>query len=58
MIPNREFEKVAKPDRKTVIPVWEHMKKSLIPERDTLEEDPENCNLEKVAKIVEFHTIS
>ena len=45
-----------KPDWETVIPVWEHMKKSLIPERNTLEEDPENCTLEKVAKIVEFHT--
>ena len=47
-----------KTDRETVIPVWEHMKKSLIPERDTFEEDQENCNLEKVAKKVEFQTIS
>ena len=31
-----------KPDLETV-------KKSLIPVRDNLEEDPENCNLEKVA---------
>ena len=32
---------VVKTDRETVIPVWEHVKKSLIPERDTLEEDPD-----------------
>ena len=30
------------PDWETVILVLEHMKKSLIPERDTLEEDPAN----------------
>ena len=30
MIPNRDLEKYVKPDRETVIPVWEHMKKSLI----------------------------
>ena len=51
MIPNRELEKVVKPERDTVIPVWEHRKKCLIPEWDTLEEDPENCNLEKVTSV-------
>ena len=35
MIPVREFEKVVKPDRETVTPIWEHMKIYLIPERDT-----------------------
>ena len=31
------------------------MKKYLIPERDTLEEDTENCNFEKSGrKVVEF----
>ena len=47
MIPNRELEKVVEPERDTVIPVGEHTKKWLIPECDTLEEDTENCNLEK-----------
>ena len=28
--PNRDIEKFVKPDLETVIPVWEHMKKSLI----------------------------
>ena len=30
MIPNRDLEKVVKLARETVIPVWEHMEKSLI----------------------------
>ena len=49
MIPNRDLEKAVNPDWELVIPVWEHKKKILTPEWDTLEEDPENCNLEKVA---------
>ena len=47
MIPNRELEKVVKPNRETVIPVWEYVKKNFDSERDTLEEDQESCNLEK-----------
>ena len=49
MIPNRELEIVVEPERDTVLPFWEQTKKYLIPEWDTLEEDPENCNLENVA---------
>ena len=38
-----------------MIPVWEHTKKHLIPEWDTLEEDRENCNLESGRKVVELY---
>ena len=34
MIPVQELEKVVIPDRNIVTPIWEHMKKYLIPERD------------------------
>ena len=45
MIPNREREKVVKPEPDTVIPVWEPTKKCMIPELDSLKEGPENCSL-------------
>ena len=53
MIPNQDLEKVVKPDRETVIPVWEHMKKIFDSEWNT--EGPEICNLEKSGyKVVDF----
>ena len=44
MIPNWEFEKVVTPDRE--MGTYEKIFDS---EGDTFEEEPESCNLEKVA---------
>ena len=56
MIPYRELEKVLKPDWGNSDSCLGSYEKLFDPERDTFEEDPESCNLEKKwqESIVEF----